>query len=265
MDLAICKAFDYGIGIVAVKCSNHYGMAGYYALMAIEQNMIGFTCSNTSPLMSVPRSCKAALGTNPLSLGMGATCDDQFVLDMATTATAVGNIELAVRKNEAIPNCWALGPDCQPTTDSKLALKTLRLLPLGGTEETGGYKGYGLALMVEVLCGILSGCDYGPNIKAWDDNEKPANLSQCFIAINPEVISLGSQDRLADLLERLRDLPIDGDKFVQVAGDAGRMSMAKVDKEGGIEYSESMVKDTEEIAQKLGVKPMKLIQAIEEK
>ena len=261
MDLAICKALDYGIGLVAAKCSNHYGIGAYYALMAIEQNMIGFTCSNASPLMSIPRSCKAALGTNPISLGMGGACDDQFVLDIATTTTSLGNIELAMRKREQIPSHWALGPDGKPTNDPKLALDTARLMPLGGACHSGGYKGYGLALMVEVLSGILSGSEYGPNIRRQKRKDRIANLGHCFIAINPEVIAPGAPERLASLLQQLRELPRDGDKCILVAGDAERIAMEKVDKEGGIEYHENQIKDAEEFAQKIGVHPMKLIPA----
>lgn len=259
MELAISKAEKFGIGIVSSRCSNHYGICGYYTLMAIEKNMIGFTCTNTSPLMAPTRSTKSALGTNPLSLGMGGSSDDQFVLDMATTSVALGKIELAMRKGEPIPEGWALGSDGKPTTDPKVAFDNALLMPLGGTEEHSGYKGYGLALMVEVLCGILSGSQYGPNIREWKKSERIANLGHCFIAINPEVFAPGSKDRLASLLQQLRDLPKVSDKNVIVAGDPERMAMARVDKNGGIEYHENQLKHAEEFAKEMGVEPMKLI------
>ena len=245
--------------MVTARGSNHYGICGYYTLMAMEKNMIGFTCTNTSPLMAPTRSSKSALGTNPLSLGMAASCDDEVVLDMATTAVALGKIELAMRKGEKIPDGWALGSDGKSTTDPKIALENFLLMPLGGPEKHSGYKGYGLALMVEVLCGVLSGSAYGPNIRQWKKEEKIANLGHCFIVINPEVFAPGSKDRLAHLLQQLRELPSSEGKDVMVAGDPERLAMAKVDKRGGIQYHENQIKHAEEFAKEIGVQPMKLI------
>ncbi|OXU18489.1 hypothetical protein TSAR_011386 [Trichomalopsis sarcophagae] len=263
MELAIDKARKFGIGLVTARGSNHYGISGYYSLMAIEQDMIGFSCTNTSPLMAPTRSSQSALGTNPLSLGMGASDGDQFVLDMATTAVALGKIELAHRKEQPIPSGWAMDTDGKVTTDSEKALKASTLMPLGGEEKNSGYKGYGLATMVEVLCGILSGGNYGPNIRNWKNADREANLGQCFMAINPEVFAPGSKDRLAHLLQQLRELPTVGDKPVLVAGDPERAAMAKVDKEGGIQYHENQIKNSKEFAKELGVEPMKLVKKID--
>lgn len=259
MKLAIHKAEKFGIGIVASRGSNHYGICGYYTLMAMKKDMIGFTCTNTSPLMAPTRSAKSALGTNPLSLGMAASNCDEFVLDMATTSVALGKIELAMRKEEKIPEGWALGSDGKPTTDPKIAFDNALLMPVGGAEETSGYKGFGLATMVEILCGVLGGSEFGPNIRAWKKSERVANLGHCFIAINPEVIAPGSKDRLGQLLHQLRDLPTAGDKRVMVAGDPEREAMAKVDKNGGILYHENQIQHAEEFAKEMGVEPMKLI------
>lgn len=119
--------------------------------------MIGVSMTNTSPLMSPTRSKGAALGTNPLSLAAPAKNGDSFVLDMATTAVAVGKIEIQRRKELPCPEGWAQDPDGHPTTDADLAFKTGCLMPLGGSEITSGYKGYGLGALVEVLCGISAG------------------------------------------------------------------------------------------------------------
>ena len=101
MDLAIKKAKEVGVGFVVAKGSNHYGIAGWYSMRAMQQGMIGMSMTNTSPLMSPTRSKEAALGTNPLSLAAPAQNGDSFVLDMATTAVAVGKIEMQVRKGES--------------------------------------------------------------------------------------------------------------------------------------------------------------------
>ncbi|CAK9817572.1 Malate dehydrogenase [Anthophora quadrimaculata] len=259
MELAMEKAKKFGIGMVTARGSNHYGICGYYTSMAIEQCLIGFTCTNTSPLMAPTRSKCAGLGTNPLSLGMGATGGDRFVLDMATTAVALGKIELAIRKNEPIPTGWALGTDGKPTTDSEDAYKASLLMPLGGEEKNSGYKGYGLGLMVEVLCGILSGSEFGPNIRQWKNKGKIANLGQCFMAINPAAFGCGSEERLAKLLQQLRNLPTAGDEPVLIAGDKEREAMACVDIQGGITYHPNQLKASKEFAESMGVQPMKLI------
>ncbi|CAD1474054.1 unnamed protein product [Heterotrigona itama] len=260
MELAMKKAKKFGIGMVSARGSNHYGICGYYAKMAIKQDLIGFTCTNTSPLMAPTRSKVAALGTNSMALGMGGLGDDEYVLDMATTAVAVGKIELAIRKKEPIPESWALGMDGKVTTNAEEAFKAGRLLPLGGVETNSGYKGYGLGLMVEVLCGILSGSEFGPNIRHWKTKDKIANLGHCFMAINPQAFNCGSKERLSRLLKQLRDLPpVDENKPVMIAGDIENQAMDRVDREGGITYHPNQLKACEEFAKDMGIEPLKLV------
>lgn len=259
MELAVEKAKKFGIGMVAARGSNHFGICGYYTMMAMEQGLIGFNCTNTSPLMAPTRSVKAGLGTNPLSLGMSTGDGDEFLLDMATTAVALGKIELAIRKGEDIPEGWALGSDGKVTRDAEEAFNASLLMPLGGSECNSGYKGYGLGLMVEVLCGILTGSQFGPNIRAWKTNDRVANLGQCFMAINPEAFACGSKERLSTLLKQLRDLPVAGEEPVLIAGDPERSHMRKVDREGGITYHPNQLKASEEFAKHMGVRPMKLV------
>lgn len=260
MELAMEKAKSFGIGMVTARGSNHYGICGYYTLMAIERGLIGFSCTNTSPLMAPTRSRAAGLGTNPLSLGMAAEDPaNDFVLDMATTAVALGKIELAIRKEQDIPSGWALGEDGKPTTNAAEALRTGHLMPLGGAEENSGYKGYGMALMVEVLCGILTGSNYGPNIRSWKSGNAVANLGHCFMAIDPEAFGPGAKGRLNHLVEQLRSLPAAGENGVRVAGDPERASMKIVDQNGGISYHVNQINSCIDVAQELGVEPMKLI------
>ncbi|XP_024874808.1 uncharacterized protein LOC112456478 [Temnothorax curvispinosus] len=259
MELAMEKAKKFGIGMVAARGSNHYGICGYYTMMAMEQDLIGFTCTNTSPLMAPTRSTKSGLGTNPLSVGMAACDGDGFVLDMATTAVALGKIELAIRKGENIPEGWALGSDGKVTRDAEEAFKASLLMPLGGAEHTSGYKGYGLGLMVEILCGILTGSHFGPNIRAWKTGDKVADLGQCFMAINPEAFAPGSKDRLTTLLKQLRSLPSSGEKPVLIAGDPERQHMKKVDMDGGITYHPNQLEASEDVAKHMSVRPMKLV------
>uniref|UniRef100_A0A182TC41 Malate dehydrogenase n=1 Tax=Anopheles maculatus TaxID=74869 RepID=A0A182TC41_9DIPT len=262
MDLAIRKAKEVGVGWVCAKRSNHYGIAGWYTLRAMNAGCIGMSMTNTSPLASPTRSKEAALGTNPISVGAPGQDGDGFVLDMATTAVAVGKIEMQRRKNEPIPVGWAQGPDGHPTTDASVAFDTACLMPLGGTEVTSGYKGYGLGAMVEVFCGILSGANYATKIRKWTHAgaDSEADLGQCFVAINPGCFAPGFEGRLSDLNSILRNMPMtDPNHPVLVAGDPERLHMAKVDQEGGLPYHVNQIKTCTELSQRLGVKPIEVI------
>lgn len=210
MDLAIKKAKTVGVGWVCAKRSNHYGIAGWHTMHAEQEGLIGVSMTNTSPLLCPTRSLKPALGTNPISLAAPAKNGDSFVLDMATTAVAVGKIELQRRKGEPIPAGWAQGPDGNVTTDSNLAFETGCLMPLGGAEITSGYKGFGLAALVEILCGISAGAHYGTHVRKWTLSgaaEPDTNLGQVFIAVDPNCFAPGFTDRMSDMNDILRNLP----------------------------------------------------------
>lgn len=261
MDLAMKKAKEAGIGWVVAKGSNHYGIAGWYTLRALEHGLMGICMTNTSPLSAPTRSKKAVLGTNPMSFSAPAKDGDSFVLDMATTAVALGKIEMQKRKNEEMPMGW--GQDVNGITTQDPRDVTDRggcLQPLGGPEITGGYKGYGLTTLVEVFTGILGGAHYGPNVRKWMSTTQVADLGQMFAAINPECFCDGFQDRMSDLLGMLRGLdPADKDKPVLVAGDPERQHMENVDKDGGITYHKNLITSMNELAEELKVTPMKLL------
>uniref|UniRef100_A0AAG5D4P9 Malate dehydrogenase n=1 Tax=Anopheles atroparvus TaxID=41427 RepID=A0AAG5D4P9_ANOAO len=262
MDLAIKKAKEVGVGWVCAKRSNHYGIAGWYTMRAMNAGCIGMSMTNTSPLASPTRSKEAALGTNPISVGAPALDGDGFVLDMATTAVAVGKIEMQRRKNEPIPVGWAQGPDGHPTTDASVAFDTACLMPVGGTELTSGYKGYGLGAMVEMFCGVLAGANYATKIRKWTHAgaDSEADLGQCFVAINPACFAPGFEDRLSDMHSILRNMPMtDPSHPVLVAGDPERIHMKKVDGEGGLAYHVNQIKTCTELSERLGVKPIEVV------
>ncbi|CAG9826511.1 unnamed protein product [Diabrotica balteata] len=257
MNLAMEKAENTGIGLVVCHHSNHYGIAGIYALQAIKKGLIGFSATNTSPLMVPTRATKSALGTNPISLGVPANDGDSFVLDMATTAVALGKIEIQRRKGEPIPQGWALNKEGKVETDSSVAYKATRLLPLGGEELNSGYKGYGLGMFVEILCGILSGSSYGPNIRNWTDFGKEANLGHAFMAINPKVFAPGVENRMSDLMNSLRNMePADPNLPVLAHGDVERHHMEKVHKDGGLSYVQNQHDTNKRLAENLKISPM---------
>ncbi|CAG9864222.1 unnamed protein product [Phyllotreta striolata] len=260
MDLAIKKAEEAGIGIVTSHNANHYGIAGIYCLQALKKGLIGFSCTNTSPLMVPTRAKKAALGTNPIALGVPGLQGDDFLLDFATTAVAVGKIEIQQRKHQPIPEGWALNENGRVETDSTKAFAASRLLPLGGVEKTSGYKGYGLGMLVEIFCGILSGSSYGPNIRSWTNPNAKANLGHCFMALDPKAFAEGVEERMSDLMNTIRNMePVDPSLPVLVHGDAERNHMEKVQKLGGLSYVYNQHETNKRLAERLNVAPMQSI------
>ena len=162
MKVAIEKAAIYGSGWVAVKNSNHFGIAGYHALMAVEQDMIGISMTNASPLVAPTYANERLLGTNPMCYAFPAGKYPPVVVDMATAAAANGKLEIAQRSGEQVPEGWLQDKDGNYTTDPH-ALKTGgSLLPLGSDREHGSHKGFGLSGVVDILSGVLSGANYGP-------------------------------------------------------------------------------------------------------
>ncbi|XP_052808258.1 uncharacterized oxidoreductase YjmC-like isoform X2 [Mya arenaria] len=258
IDLAIEKAKNAGIGWVTARRSNHFGIAGWYGIRAMEQGMIGMAFTNTSPLLVPTRAKESVLGTNPICVAAPGNHGDGFVLDMATTAVALGKIELADRKEQPIPEGWALTPEGAPTKDPKQAEG---LCPLGGAENTSGYKGYGLSMMVEIFCGIMGGAKYAHHVRKWKDPvQNEANLGQCFVAIDPRAFADGFEDRMSDLIDYCRNLqPAEEGVEVMVPGDPERKHMAKCDQQGGILYHPNQIKFAHDIAAKLNIAPMKIL------
>jgi len=260
MDVAIKKAKNTGVGWVTVKGSNHFGIAGHYAKMALDEGMLGMAFTNGSPYVAPTRSATSTFSTLPLSLAAPAKQGDHMLLDMATSNAAVGKMELAKALGKDIPTNWALNKEGNPTADPNEALPSGGGcgLPLGGLEETSGYKGYGLALMVEIFCGILSGSDWGPHIRRWKIQDQIANLGQCFIALDPAAFSDGFEDRCQSLLDTCRGLdPVDPELPVLIPGDRGRNRESNVEKEGGIRYKREQFESMLKLAEELNVQPPK--------
>lgn len=258
MNLAIDKAKSVGIGMVVANNSNHYGIAGKYSLRALEHNLIGMSFTNSSPLVFPTRSKESVIGTNPISFAAPANNDDSFVLDMATSAVAAGKVEIQNRKKQSIPEGWGANYSGEMTTNGEDVMKGGGLLFLGGEERTSGYKGYGLGMMVEILCGILADSKYSPNIRNWKSTATLANLGQCFIAIDPEAFKPGFTNRMSDLNDTFRNLKsVHEDRPVLVAGDPERKHMAECDEIGGIKYHQNQIIYAEKIAQELNIEPMK--------
>ncbi|MGI0148608.1 MAG: Ldh family oxidoreductase [Thermoplasmata archaeon] len=239
MDLAIKKARETAVGVVAVRNSNHYGIAGYYSMMALEHNLIGVSTTNAGPLVVPTFGRTSVLGTSPISLAAPAMTEKAFVLDMATSTVPRGKVEVYSRLGKPIPHGWAVDETGRSSTDPKRVLNALAnrlgggLLPLGGEgEELGGHKGYGLALMVDVLSGVLSGAATGLEVYA---DEKRPNVGHFFMALDPAAFRpLDEFRRDMDRLAReLKDSPkAQGQDRIYVHGEKSFARMEKHRKEG---------------------------------
>ena len=194
MEMAIAKAKEYGMGMVAVTNSTHYGIAGYYATMATQAGMIGITGTNARPSIAPTFGVENMLGTNPLTFGMPTDEEFPFVLDCATSVSQRGKIEVYGRAGKELPKGWVIDENGNTRTDTQQVLIDLTkgkaaLTPLGGVgDETAGYKGFGYATVVEILCAALQN---GPFLKALNGtdangNKIPYPLGHFFIAIDPE-------------------------------------------------------------------------------
>ena len=192
MEMAIDKARKHGMGMVAVRNSTHYGIAGYYAIMAAGADMIGITGTNARPSIAPTFGVENMLGTNPLTFGIPTDEDFPFVLDCATSISQRGKIEVYDRLGKELPEGWVIGEDGRPKTDSHQVLidlvkGTAALTPLGGIgDELAGYKGFGYATVIEILSAALQSGNYLKSLSGFDPEGKrqPYHLGHFFIAIN---------------------------------------------------------------------------------
>lgn len=263
MQIAIDKAKKYGLGMTAVKNSNHYGIAGYYALMAVENDMIGITGTNARPSIAPTFGVEGMLGTNPLTFGIPTDEDFPFVLDCATSLTQRGKIELYDRVNKDIPEGWVIGLDGKPRTDTHQILDdlvkgTAALTPLGGIgEELAGYKGYGYATVVEILSAALQNGKYLKMLNGIDENGKtvPYGLGHFFIAINiSSFISPTIFKSVAgNILRSLRaSKKMPGQNKIYTAGEKEYLFFQE-HKTKGVEINENLKKDIIAIQKELNL------------
>lgn len=162
MKIAIEKAKQAGTGWVAIQNSNHFGIAAYHAMMALEHDMIGIAMTNASPLVAPTNSKERMLGTNPMCYVFPAGKQQPVVVDLATSTAANGKLEIAQRASKAIPQGWIMDKDGNNTTDPHALKNGGVLLPLGSGEAQAGHKGFGLSAVVDIFSAVLSGANYGP-------------------------------------------------------------------------------------------------------
>jgi len=230
MRLAMDKARRYGTGAVAVRNSTHFGIAGYYPLMAAQEGMIGFTVTNARPSIAPTFSTEPMLGTNPIAFAAPSDMDYPFCFDGATSITQRGKIEVAARAEKPIPAGWVIDAEGDLVTDPTKILKdldkaTAALLPLGGAgEEMAGYKGYDLATMVEILSASLCGGMFMKDLLGFaeDGSRRPYMLGHFFLALDvehfiPLEVSRRVTGQIMRALQDARKAP--GEERIYVAGE----------------------------------------------
>lgn len=205
MDICLDLAEEFGIAAASVRNSNHFGMAAYYPLRALPRNMIGLAMTNASRLVAPTFGTEPMLGTNPLAVAVPAGRAFPYVLDMATSVRPFGRIVTAQKEGAALPDGVAIDSDGQPVHSAGTFIKAVRttfeaaLLPLGSTADLSSYKGYGLALLVDILSGVLSGANYSKDVAS--DPEGPAGIGHWFVAI--DVARFMSPDRFRARMDAL--------------------------------------------------------------
>jgi len=248
MKRCVEKAKENGCCFATVRNSNHYGMASYYVKLAADENMVGVTGTNAPPNIAPWGSSKPYLGTNPLAIGVPTT-NDPMILDMAPSVVAMGKVILAAKLGKEIPLGWALTKDGKPTTDAAEGVK-------GSVVPIGGPKGYGLALFIEVLCGILSGAEFGPHLNnMWSDFENPQDLGQFFCAIDiSKFIQVDRfKTRMEQMIAEIKALPKnDGVDELFVPGEIEH-NRRRERRKNGIELSDIVYEELRELGEKSGV------------
>ena len=232
MEMAIAKAKVMSVGVVSVRNSHHFGAAGYYAALAAKQGLVGMVTSATRSINTVPtRGTIPLLGTNPIAFAAPAKRNRAFLLDMATSSTAANKVKVYELNGKTLPAGWVLDAKGLPVSDATLAMDTLfnrkahgggGLTPLGGTPEQASHKGYGLAVMVHILGGVLSGASFSPIRNRTQRPQDPDDLGHFFMAIDPHAFR--EEGEFEDDLDEVIDIlhatpPIDPARPVLVAGD----------------------------------------------
>lgn len=256
MELAISLASKYGVSAVAARQSNDFGMAGYYARMALSEQMIGAALSNAAPAMIPTYGVKPMLGSNPLAIAIpGAEDDAPFVLDMATTATSRAELEDALRRGEKLAPGLALDAKGEPTTDPKLALAAMALLPLGSRAETGSHKGYGLALAADILAGVLSGGSFGRELAGAEGTHPDvAGIGHFFVAIRLRAFSpwVNFRNRFKDMMRQLTSAPAQDAPRIYYPGEA-EFAIEQERRANGIPLDPDVASELEGLSRRLDV------------
>ncbi len=263
MKIAKQKARNAGSGWVAIQNSNHFGIAGYHASLALDQDMIGWAMTNAAPLVVPTFSTEKLLGTNPIAVAVPALTEPPFLADFASTAVAYGKLEILQRQGKPAPIGWVQDADGNATNNSNAVREGGGLLPLGGDREHGSHKGYGLGAIVDIFSGVLSGANFGPWV--------PPFATAGFHDMNTESVGKGTghfvgamridgfrpaadfKTAMDTWIKRFRAAPAISGQSVQIPGDQERNF--KADRLiNGIPVNEKVIESLEVLAERFKVK-----------
>lgn len=261
MQIAIDKAKNVGTGWVSVQNSNHFGIAGYHSMMALEQDMIGICMTNASPLVAPTFSVERLLGTNPICVAVPAGTQPPFVADLATTTAANGKLEILQRKNGVAPLGWIQDKGGKASTDPHELKAGGALLPLGGDREHGSHKGYALGAIVDIFSAVLSGANYGPWVPPFPayvpmpTNMPGKGIGHFFGAMRIDAFRPADEfkQHMDQWIDRFRTAKTaEGFDRVLIPGDPER-EMEKIRMEKGIPLLGPVVDDLAYLSEKFGV------------
>ena len=259
MNVAISKAQTVGAGWIAVRNSSNFGIAGYYAMMALEHDMIGFACTNASPLVAPTFSAIPMLGTNPVAVAIPAGVQPPFVADFATTPVTRGKFTVAAKKGEKISFGYAQDAEGNPTDDPTVIENGGSMLPLGGDREHGSHKGYCLGAIVDILSAVLSGANFGPFVPPMMsylpllDQKTGEGWGHFIGAMRVDAFMPADEfkARMDKWIETMRGArPAKGHDKVLIPGDVERENEERISREG-IELLPQVIFDLENIAKKI--------------
>jgi LDH2 family malate/lactate/ureidoglycolate dehydrogenase len=261
MEIAIKKATTCGTGWVAVKNSNHFGIAGYHAMKALQHDMIGMAMTNASPLVAPTFSVERLLGTNPICVAIPADRQPPFVADFATTTAANGKLEILQRKNKEAPLGWIQNKNGEPSANPNELKDGGALVPLGGDYEHGSHKGFCLGAWVDIFSAVLSGANYGPWVPPFVSFLAPtadpvgAGIGHFFGAMRVDAFRPVDEFKthMDRWIARFRESKtVAGQGRLIIPGDPERESEQRRLKEG-IPLNPKVVEDLQELGKKLGV------------
>jgi LDH2 family malate/lactate/ureidoglycolate dehydrogenase len=262
MNLAVDKCRDTGVAVVSVVNSHHFGAAGCYSRIAADRGVIGMVTASTRGVTLVPTfGAEPVMGTNPLAFAAPARRNPPFELDMATTTVAAGKVKVYKLNHKPLPAGWVVDGAGEPVTDPEQAFRHVfekpegGITPLGGARAVGGHKGYGLAVMVHILGGALSGASFSPIRNRTQGPSDPHNIGHFFMAIDPRAFRPEGDfeedlDQVIDVLHNAK--PADPGQPVLVAGDP-EMATRKERLQHGVPIPEDLMEQLRAVAKSAGV------------
>lgn len=267
MKMAIAKAKAHGMGFAVVRNSNHYGIAGYYSLMAVEEGLIGMSMTNTQALVVPTFSKNPLLGTNPIAFSVPAK-PYPFHLDMSTSVVTAGKMEVYAKNKKPCPEGWLVDEKGAVNTDAGVFVANRGtgrggLLPVGGAGELfSGHKGYGMSMMVEIMTGILSGGVTSSGVRVVPEKELCCHM---FLAIDPSMFNENPEEifaNLSEFMQMLRDSDkADGHDRIYTHGEKEFCNMEKVLREG-VPVNDATYEEIKKLCEKIGISAMEYLQEV---